>query len=182
MERRRLKLHGSDALTPAAWEVVEPRLWLPGRCLAVVDTDQGQAASLWALSLAQAFAGQNHKLPVVLTAFERPPEPMRAFREALEAVSREVLVRAVAPTPGGTQQLLSELEAHAVAESPCWLMVGVPAVLAFESSFQVLVVGEQAPERWLPALRRMRRAFSLEVTANPSPALFPALARALLEG
>ncbi len=183
MERRRLKLHSPSALTPEDWAVLSPRLELPGRCVSVVDTDQGHAASLWALALLSALSAAGHRVPVVLSAFGQAPELLSASQRAFEAVASQVVRLAVPAPPQATrlEDLVQDANAKAGwSTAPCWLMVGLPAALTFEAKLSTLVVGDRGPERWPRALRQLRPSFALEVASEPRPALAVALARALL--
>lgn len=180
MERRRLRLHGTAPLTPDQVTGGEPlaRVPTPGRCLSVADTEQGNLATLWALDMLEACAAQNRRIRVVFTAFEQPPELPSACSERIFAAASQVHLQAVSRDPSRFRELLSSLP-RSLPEEPCWLMVGTPALLAFEAFARVLVTNNLGPERWPAGMRALRPLLSLEV-GGLRPALARALSRALL--
>jgi hypothetical protein len=66
-----------------------------------------------------------------------------------------------------------------VARARLWLMVGLPALLAFDGWLSVLVTGERELARWPEGLRALRPSLSLELP-GVRPNLAEALASALL--
>ncbi|MFT3922358.1 MAG: hypothetical protein QM778_07485 [Myxococcales bacterium] len=180
MERRRLRLHGSAPLTPAELAAGGPadRVLLPGRCLSVTDTEQGNLATLWALDALEACAEEGPRVPVVFTAFDAVPELPSALSPRISAAARQVHLRAVSSAPEHYADALLGLPPE-LAQQPCWLMVGTPALLAFAAAASVLVTGDLAPERWPTPIRALRPEISLQV-GTTRPRLARALVRALL--
>ncbi len=180
MERRRLRLHGTRPLTPGPGEHAAPsrRVPAPGRCLSVSDTEQGDLATLWALDLLQAFAAEGRPVGVIFTSFEHAPELSRERMDRALAEASVVRTWSVSREPDTFQDLLGQLP-EGLTSAPAWLLVGAPALLAFEPYLGVLVTGDRGPERWPPGLRALRPGLALEV-ADLRPSLARALARALL--
>lgn len=180
MERRRLRLHGTAPFTPDQVTGGGPpaRVPTPGRCLSVTDTEQGNLATLWALDTLEACAAQNRRIRVVFTAFDLPPELPTALSKRIYAAASQVHLQTVSRDPQRFSELLSSLPAS-LSQEPCWLMVGTPALLAFEAFASVLVTHDLGPERWPSGMRALRPLLSLEV-GGPRRALAQALAGALL--
>ena len=180
MERRRLRLHGAPPSTSHESRRGDPGERVPagGRCVSVTDTEQGNLATLWALDLLEACAGEGARLPVVFTAFDAQPELAGALSSRVDAAASQVHLRAVSSDPTRYAEALSGLSAE-LAAAPWWLLVGEPALLAFAAPASVLVSGELGPERWPSAVRRLRSGLALEVP-GVRPTLARALARALL--
>ena len=180
MERRRLRLHSDAVDSPRAALLPAPgeRVVLPGRCLTVADTEQGQAAAVWALELLEASARRGTRVPLVLCGFDQLPElsgPLEGrISQSASLVSRERLEAAASQPAAELAARLAD-----VAGARFWLMVGLPALLAFDGWLSVLVNGEREPLRWPEGLRGLRPSLALEV-AQPRPALAEALAHALL--
>jgi hypothetical protein len=63
--------------------------------------------------------------------------------------------------------------------APCWLLVGEPALTAFDAALPVLITDDISPLSWAPALRRVRSSLSLELSRE-RPALARVLARLLV--
>lgn len=180
MERRRLRLHGTAPLTPAqvTGGGAADRLSTAGRCLSVTDTEQGNLATLWALEVLEACAAQGRRIPVVFVAFGQPPELPSALSQRIYGAASRVHLQMVSGDPRRFSEALTALPAS-LAEEPFWLMVGTPALLAFEAFASVLITNELGPERWPQGMRALRSSLSLEV-GDVRPALARALARALL--
>jgi hypothetical protein len=123
-------------------------------------------------------ARRGERLPVVFTGFEQLPDLPRELEPALSAAASQVLRERIDPAGGPPEAgLRSRLED--VARARFWLMVGLPALLAFEGWLPVLLTGEREPLRWPEGLRRLRPSLALELP-EPRPAVSDALAHALL--
>jgi hypothetical protein len=181
MERRRLRLHGAGPVTPVGLVPAAPELRsrLPGASLSVADTEQGNAATLWALDLLEGLAAAGARVPVVFCAYQQEPELAPSWLTRLAQASSSLTSLAVGTGPDSPAELLAALPAELTLAAPCWLLVGLPALVSFDARASILVTGELGVERWPEPLRGLRSRLTLEVP-TPRPGLGRALARALL--
>jgi hypothetical protein len=156
MEHRRLTLVRGEQPPQVAFR--GRRVALPPGYLALTDTDTGALALDFSLTLLTGLAAAGRKLAVVFTAFERTPtlEPVAAGR--FEACTLQVMCRALSPDDGAASTLREEL---AGAHAP-WLVVGEPALVAFDAPLRILLRGDRPPQAWSPGLRGARSSLSLE--------------------
>lgn len=176
MEHRRLKVLGAAPASPSLPDLA-PLVRLPRGCVAVSDLGSGVAAG-WALTLLEEAAALGRNLPVMFTAFGRPPELDAASRARCASVASRVETFAVAPVAGAAAELWEALS-PSLAAQPCWLLVGAPAVLAFDAPLSVLITQGAAPHTFPEGLRRRRAALSLELS-EPRASMARELARALV--
>lgn len=155
MSGRRLPLHASS--NPAARLDPQVRHRLPGRSIAVADTQTCELALRWAARLTSQLALRAIHPHVLLTSYDAQIEVSAAQRGAFGAAA-QLHSLALASTaraddlPGDERSL--------------WVMVGQPALLSFESSLSVLLATSVPVLRWPGNMRSLRGRCTLELGAD----------------
>jgi hypothetical protein len=157
--RHRLPLSGGSVTTnDSAWD--GPRRALPWPAIAIADTARGLLALELALALGEAARELPLPVHVRLLDFECEPPPELARRfEAIGSVHA---------------QRVSGDVAVAVDAGALELWVGLPALVALEPAFGILLGIDRPRLEWPPALRGVQ--VQLALAGAP-----PGLARALLQ-
>jgi hypothetical protein len=165
--RHRLPLSGGSVTTSdSAWD--GPRRTLPWPAIAIADTARGLLALELALALGEAAHERNLPVHVRLLDFEREPSSVLARRfEAFGSVHSQHVVGDLAVT---------------VDASALELWVGLPALVALQPAFGILLGIDRPRLEWPAALRGLDAGRRRDVDVQLALAgARPGLARALLE-
>lgn len=159
--RHRLPLSGGSVTTKdASWD--GPRRALPWPAIAIADTARGLAALELALALGEAAHELHAPVHFRLLDFASTP-----------ALPTELAPRFAAVGSVQAHQVGSELPV-AVSTGALELWVGLPALVALQPAFGILLGVDRPPLEWPPSLRGVQATLKL---TGPRPGL----ARVLLE-
>jgi hypothetical protein len=161
MERRRLKLHSAVVDLTAAPDP-ERRVAGLGRCVALADAENGSLAVAFGLALLEELRAQGHAVPVVFAAFREQPELEPAALARARELASSVRLCALSGA-GADLESFRDAQIEIAQQQPVWLLIGAPALLAFDAPLSVLLTGQRPFSAWPDALRSVRPGVSLEL-------------------
>jgi len=133
------------------------RLRVPGRSIAVADTQNGELALRWAARLVIGLVARGNAPRVLLTAFDALIDLSSAQRAAFGGIQLHSLAL------GSGATLPDDLPAD---PRSLWVLVGQPALLAFDSTLPVLLGTSVSVLRWPENMRGLRAGCTLSLAGD----------------